>query len=80
MKQRGRAKQRMSASCAITNMQQTWVWLYSNLRLLKRTQDLQQLGQAQALMAVEDEEENGKEEGSSNGGEDWFKSDENDAE
>ena len=50
------------------------VWLYSNLRLLQRTQDLQQGGRALPWMAVADEEQEEEEgmqqEGSSSGGED----------
>jgi len=41
------------------------VWLYSNLRLLQHTQDLQQLGQAWMAVEEEEEEEMGQEESSS---------------
>ena len=45
------------------------VWLYSNLRLLKRTQALEQGGKAVPWMAVAEEEEEGvqQQEGSSSG-------------
>eukprot|EP00983_Pelagomonas_calceolata_P069171 1150277-Pelagomonas_calceolata.AAC.5 len=62
------------ASCAITNMLQTWCGCTATC-----AQDLQQLGQAQAWTAVEEKEEMGQEEGSSIG-EDWFTGNKNDAE
>eukprot|EP00983_Pelagomonas_calceolata_P044672 1139405-Pelagomonas_calceolata.AAC.3 len=55
------------------------VWLFNGKPHKRLAQDLQQLGQAQAWMAVEEEEEMGQEEGSSSE-EDWFTGDENDAE
>eukprot|EP00983_Pelagomonas_calceolata_P112917 1159935-Pelagomonas_calceolata.AAC.1 len=55
--------------CKLCKQLKHKLWLYSNLHLLKRTQDLLQLGKVQSWREEEEEEETGQEGSSSEGDE-----------